>query len=79
MTDRSRFDKDIEIVSKVFGFAILLFTTLSRYTTFYIICSLTVIFEKLFTLLTLFVDRKDCSCKELSLSFDKFSKSKGVI
>lgn len=79
MTDRSRFDKGIEIVSKVFGFAILSFITLSRYTMFYIICSLTVIFKKLFTLLALFVDRKDCSCKELSLFFDKFSKLKGVI
>lgn len=79
MTDRSRFDKGIEIVWKVFGFAILSFITLSRYTMFYIICSLTMIFKKLFTLLALFVDRKDCSCKELSLFFDKFSKLKGVI
>lgn len=34
MTDRSRFDKGIETVSKVFGFAILSFITLSRYTMF---------------------------------------------
>lgn len=35
MTDRSRFDKGIEIVSEVFGFAILSFITLSRYTMFF--------------------------------------------